>query len=227
MFSNKDLESSWRDYLGEEFKKEYMIDLVNFLNSENNKGKVIYPQAQDIFSAFEQTAFDKVKVVIIGQDPYHGDGQAHGLSFSVKPGIKIPPSLANIYKEIKNDLGHEMPNHGYLMNWAKQGVLLLNTVLTVEQANAGSHRKKGWEYFTDKVIELLNTEKKNLVFILWGAPAQKKGAKIDTTKHLVLKSAHPSPLSAYRGFFDNHHFSKTNTYLVKHQIEPIDWHRLQ
>lgn len=221
--SNIRIEKSWKKYLSDEFHKDYMKSLRQFLANELEDKKIIYPHGGEIFSAFDLTPFDQTKVVIIGQDPYHGPGQAHGLCFSVKPGIKTPPSLVNIYKELKNDLDITPPTHGYLDDWAKQGVLLLNSVLTVEKGLAGSHRNKGWEIFTDKIIEVLNAEKENLVFILWGSPAQKKGAKIDEKKHLVLKSVHPSPLSAHRGFFGNKHFSQTNEYLLKHGKTPIKW----
>lgn len=217
------IEESWRHQLSEEFAKEYMVNLRKFLVEQLAQKKVIFPHGKEIFAALDITSFDKTKVVIIGQDPYHGDGQAHGLCFSVKPGVRTPPSLINIYKEMKEDLGIVQPGHGYLQAWAQQGVLLLNSVLTVERGKAGSHQNKGWEIFTDKVIEVLNERKQNLVFILWGSPAQKKGAKIDSRKHLILKSVHPSPLSAHRGFFGNNHFSKTNEYLIKHGKEPINW----
>ncbi len=217
------LEQSWQKALKSDFSKDYYKTLMRFLTEELNANKNIYPPKDDIFNAFNLTPFNNTKVVILGQDPYHGQGQAHGLCFSVQNGIKPPPSLKNIYKEIGNDLSILPPSHGNLSSWAKQGVLLLNTVLTVEEGKAGSHQKKGWEIFTDKVIELLNEKKKNLVFILWGSPAQKKGHCIDETKHLVLKSVHPSPLSAHRGFFNNNHFSKTNEYLISKGIKPIDW----
>lgn len=201
-----------------------MILLETFLSEELNKGKVIYPDFQEIFSAFDLTPFDKVKVVIIGQDPYHGTGQAHGLSFSVKPDVKIPPSLRNIYKELHSDIGFKIPHHGYLLPWARQGVLLLNAVLTVEAHKAGSHQKRGWERFTDVAVKALNDHRENLVFVLWGSFAQKKAADIiDPHKHLILKSVHPSPLSASRGFFGCCHFSKINDYLIKKDIGPIDW----
>ena len=220
---NIDIENTWKQRIGPEFDKSYMLDLKTFLDSEKSEGKTIYPAEEDIFSAFNQTPFDQVKVVIIGQDPYHGPDQAHGLSFSVRPGVKVPPSLRNIYKELHEDIGVEIPEHGYLIDWAKQGVLMLNTVLTVEAGKAGSHHKKGWEKFTDKVIEVLNEEKENLVFFLWGSPAQKKGAKVDESKHLILKSVHPSPLSSYRGFFGSKPFSKTNEYLKDKGIKEVDW----
>lgn len=217
------LEKSWQKKVGSELEKDYMHNLFDFISKEIKEGKVIYPDREDIFTAFEKTPFDRVKVVIIGQDPYHGEGQAHGLCFSVKKQVKIPPSLKNIYKELHEDVGVDIPSHGYLESWAKQGVLMLNNVLTVEQGKAGSHHKKGWEKFTDKVIDTLNNEKENLVFLLWGGPAQKKGAKVNPEKHLVLKSAHPSPLSSYRGFFGCKHFSKTNEYLKSKGIEEINW----
>lgn len=217
------IHSSWQNYLSGEFEKPYMKELLSFVESEYASGKKIYPPQNEIFSAFEYTPFDQVKVVIVGQDPYHGEGQAHGLLFSVKPGVKIPPSLRNIYKEIESDLGLSQPTHGYLESWAKQGVFLLNTVLTVEEGKPGSHRKKGWEIFTDKVIETLNEKNSNLVFVLWGSFAQGIGEKIDRDKHLVLTAAHPSPLSAYRGFFGCKHFSKINQYLESVDKEAVDW----
>lgn len=206
-----------------EFQASYMTNLREFLVDEAKKKKVIYPKGNEIFSALNETPFDKIKVVIIGQDPYHGPGQAHGMCFSVKPGVRIPPSLQNIYKELHRDLKIPMRNHGYLKSWAQQGVLLLNTVLTVEKGKAGSHRGKGWEIFTDKIISLLNNEKEHLVFLLWGSSAQQKAKMIDEKKHLVLRSPHPSPLSAHRGFLGNNHFSKANNYLKRLGIQPIDW----
>lgn len=217
------LEQSWLEKLQAEFEKEYMKKLRQFLLEEKRAGKVIYPASDQIFAAFNHTPFDRVKVVILGQDPYHGPGQAHGLSFSVPQGVRIPPSLKNIYKEINRDLGLPVPDHGYLKGWADQGVLLLNSVLTVEQAHAGAHQGKGWEKFTDKAVSLLNEERENLVFLLWGSYAQKKGAMIDTQKHLVLKSPHPSPLSAHRGFLGNGHFSAANMYLNESGMKEIDW----
>lgn len=199
-----------------------MQELLQFLHMEKKKGKKIFPPEEQIFSAFEQTPFNHVKVVILGQDPYHGLGQAHGLSFSVGAEVRLPPSLVNIYKELKSDLGNA-PSNGSLIHWAQQGVLLLNSVLTVEEGKAGSHHKKGWEQFTDKVIEILNREKNNLVFVLWGAPAQKKAAHVDDQKHLLIKSAHPSPLSSYRGFFGSKPFSKANDYLKAHHQREIAW----
>jgi len=216
-------EPSWKTRLEETFKLPYMQKLEAFLRGEMQVGKTIYPQKHGIFHALHVTPFDEVKVVILGQDPYHGEGQAHGLCFSVPKGVRVPPSLKNIYKEIGEDLGFEAPNHGCLESWAKQGVLLLNSVLTVEQSKAASHQKKGWEKFTDKVISLINDEKEHVVFILWGAYAQKKGAFIDASKHLVIHGLHPSPLSAHRGFFGQHYFSKTNTYLEECGQKPIDW----
>jgi uracil-DNA glycosylase len=193
------------------------------LQSEKEKGMIIFPPGNRIFSAFDQTPFDKVKVVILGQDPYHGMGQAHGLCFSVNDGIQIPPSLQNIFKELKTDNGFEIPQSGNLSKWANQGVFLLNATLTVRQNEAGSHQKKGWETFTDKVIQHISDQKEHVVFILWGKFAQSKNKLIDTTKHLVLVAAHPSPLSAYNGFLGCKHFSKTNDYLQRNHKEPIDW----
>ncbi len=217
------INKSWQVELQDEFTKDYFLDLKSFLSQEIKAKKIIYPDIDQIFTAFDLTPFDKTKVIIIGQDPYHGPNQAHGLSFSVKSGEKIPPSLKNIYNEIKLDLGHEIPEHGELTAWAKQGVLLLNTVLTVEKGKPASHRKKGWEIFTDKVIQTLSQKKENLVFILWGSPAQKKENLIDQKKHLILKSVHPSPLSAHRGFFNNHHFSKANEFLLSKGLSAINW----
>lgn len=196
---------------------------MQFLENEAKSSKIIYPAQEDIFQALNSTPFSSVKVVILGQDPYHGPGQAHGLCFSVKKGVKIPPSLANIYKELETDLGISPPNHGHLISWAQQGVLLLNNVLTVEDGKPGSHHKKGWELFTDHIVELLNESRENLVFILWGSPAQKKASKLDSSKHLLIKSVHPSPLSSYRGFFGSKPFSQTNNYLLSRNIKPIDW----
>jgi uracil-DNA glycosylase len=219
----KQIEKSWTPFLKDEFKKNYTKELMNFLDKERASGKKIYPDEKHIFKAFELTPFNKVKVVILGQDPYHGPQQAHGLSFSVRKGIKIPPSLINIFKELKNDTSIDFPSHGCLESWTKQGVLLLNAVLTVENGRAGSHHNKGWEKFTDKVIEVLNTEKENLVFILWGDAAQKKAVRVDPKKHLLLKSVHPSPLSCYRGFLGSKPFSQTNVYLEAHGIQTINW----
>ena len=217
------IDPSWKEVIGDEFKKPYMDDLRHFLKSEADAGKIIYPPAPDIFSAFNLTPFDKVKVVIIGQDPYHGPGQAHGLCFSVKKDVRIPPSLVNIYKELKDDMGITPPDHGFLEDWAKEGVLLLNNVLTVEHGKAGSHHGQGWEVFTDKIIQVLNEKKENLVFILWGSPAQKKAAAVDPEKHFILKSVHPSPLSSYRGFFGSKPFSQTNKFLKAKGLREIDW----
>ena len=219
---NLDIEPTWNKILENEFEKPYFKNLNNFLDKELNQGKVIYPQGCDIFNAFKFTPFNKVKVVIIGQDPYHGEGQAHGLCFSVKPEVKLPPSLKNIYKELLSDLEIKPPDHGHLTAWAKEGVLMLNSVLTVEAKTPGSHRKKGWEEFTDKIIQELNDKKEHIVFILWGNDAKKKACQVDRTKHLVLESAHPSPFSV-KNFHGCKHFSKTNQYLKKHGIKPIDW----
>jgi uracil-DNA glycosylase len=217
------LHPSWQAAIGEEFDKPYMQSLRAFLKQEKADGKTIFPPSPLIFNAFNHTPFDKVRVVIIGQDPYHGIGQAHGLSFSVPEGVALPPSLMNIYKEIEADLGIKMSRKGDLTPWANQGVLLLNATLTVAMANAGSHQKRGWETFTDAAIAALNTQREGLVFVLWGSYAQKKGEMIDYKKHLVLKSTHPSPLSAHRGFFGNHQFSKINEYLIKHGQAQIEW----
>lgn len=217
------LDPSWMAVVGQEFEKPYMQDLRTFLKQEKASGKTLFPSSENIFKAFNSTPFDQVKVVLLGQDPYHGVGQAHGLSFSVQPGVAMPPSLLNIFKEIQDDIGVPMPSHGSLQSWADQGVLLLNATLTVEQGKAGSHQKKGWEMFTDKAIEALSREREGLVFLLWGAYAQKKDALIDSSKHLVLKSPHPSPLSARRGFFGSKHFSKTNEWLQARGESPIDW----
>lgn len=216
------IEQSWKDQLKDEFEKDYFVKLTDFVRVEY-KAKQIFPPARLIFNAFEHTPFDKVKVVILGQDPYHNDGQAHGLSFSVPDGIPAPPSLVNIFKEINRDLGIPVPRSGNLTRWANQGVLLLNATLTVQAHMAGSHQKKGWEAFTDAAIHQLAEKRENLVFILWGAYAQKKASFIDPNKHLVLRSVHPSPLSAYNGFFGNSHFSTTNKYLQSKGIAPIEW----
>ena len=217
------LEESWKSRLINEFNAPYMNELKSFLLQEKQAGKHVFPPGEEIFSAFNTTVFDNVKVVILGQDPYHGDHQAHGLSFSVKPGIAVPPSLRNIYAELKSDVHFNPPQHGFLKQWAEQGVLLLNAVLTVERGMAASHRNRGWERFTDKVIELLAQERENLVFLLWGSYAQKKAAGVDRKKHLVLQAPHPSPLSAHRGFLGCRHFSKTNQYLTESGQEPIQW----
>jgi uracil-DNA glycosylase len=220
---NIKLEPGWKAILKDEFSKPYMVKLKEFLRRELDAGKKIYPKPSEIFNAFNHTPFDKVKVVILGQDPYHGEGQAHGLSFSVRPGVALPPSLLNIFKELQNDLQIPRASHGYLKAWAEQGVLLLNATLTVEADKAGSHQKKGWEEFTDKAIQALSERRENIAFVLWGAYAQKKGAVIDRKKHLVLECCHPSPLSASRGFFGSKPFSKINTYLRKTGQSEIDW----
>lgn len=216
------IEPSWKIRLKDEFVKEYFSELTGFVRDEYKKFR-IYPPGREIFNAFEYCSFDLVKVVIIGQDPYHGPGQANGLCFSVRDGIPFPPSLINIFTEIKRDLGKELPRSGDLARWAKQGVLLLNATLTVRANSPGSHQHRGWEQFTDAVINRLSDEKEHIVFMLWGSYAQKKGEVIDTGKHLVLKSPHPSPLSANRGFFGNSHFSKANDYLRIHGKKGIDW----
>ena len=216
------IEESWKQRLAEEFEKDYFIKLTEFVRAEY-ASKEVYPPAKLIFNAFDHCPFDDVKVVIIGQDPYHGPGQAHGLCFSVAEGVPNPPSLQNIFKEILSDLGKPLPPNGDLTRWASQGVLLLNATLTVQAHQAGSHQRKGWETFTDAAIRHLAEEREHIVFILWGAYAQKKGAFIDRNKHLVLTSAHPSPLSAYNGFFGNKHFSRANEYLKAHGIEEIEW----
>ncbi len=216
------IDASWKEVLMNEFEKDYFKKLTEFVQNEYNT-KTIYPPQSEIFSAFGFTPFENVKVVILGQDPYHGEGQANGLSFSVADGIKLPPSLRNIYKELKDDVGIEISTSGNLESWAKQGVLLLNATLTVEATKAGSHQKKGWETFTDAVIQTLSDKKENIVFILWGAYAQKKGAKIDRSKHLVIETAHPSPLGAYRGFWGSKPFSTTNQFLKSKNITEIDW----
>ncbi len=213
----------WQAQLAGEFEQSYMQELKAFLQQQKQAHKVIFPHSNNWFHALETTPLSKVKVVILGQDPYHQPDQAHGLCFSVKPGVAIPPSLNNIYKELKNDLDIEPVRHGYLESWAKQGVLLLNAVLTVEQNQANAHQGKGWEQFTDKVIATINETRQNVVFMLWGSYAQKKGAMIDADKHLVLKAPHPSPLSAHRGFLGCKHFSQANQYLQKHGQTPIDW----
>jgi len=216
------IESSWKAVLQPEFDKDYFANLTEFVRNEY-RSKKVFPPAPLIFNAFDQCPFNNVKVVIIGQDPYHGDGQAHGLCFSVNDGVDFPPSLINIFKEINRDLGKTMPDSGNLIRWAHQGVLLLNASLTVQAHMAGSHQGKGWETFTDSVIRILAEKKENLVFLLWGSYAQKKGEFIDTRRHLVLKSVHPSPLSAYRGFIGNNHFSLANKYLRERGQQEIDW----
>ncbi|ACH37831.1 uracil-DNA glycosylase [Citrifermentans bemidjiense Bem] len=219
------LEAGWKSHLLEEFQKLYMSELKEFLRLEIARKKTIYPKGSEYFNAFNSTSFDKVKVVVLGQDPYHGPGQAHGLSFSVPRGVDIPPSLVNIFKEIQTDLGltQEDFRHGYLKSWADQGVLLLNSVLTVEAGRAASHQAKGWEIFTDRAVSMLNEKKDHLVFMLWGAYAQRKGGVIDEKRHLVLRAPHPSPLSAHRGFLGCRHFSQANAYLARHGRDPIDW----
>ncbi len=217
------LEPSWKSQLLAEFEKDYMKNLKSFLQIQRAEKKEIFPQGSEYFAALNLTPFDQVKIVIMGQDPYHGPKQAHGLAFSVKPGTPLPPSLKNIFKELQSDMSLPMPASGHLQKWADQGVLLLNAVLTVENGAANSHQGKGWEEFTDQIIHILNDQKEHLVFILWGSYAQKKGAFIDRKKHLVLESAHPSPLSSYRGFFGSKPFSKANTYLKLIGQKPIDW----
>ena len=217
------LEPSWKDRVGDYLLRPEMRALAEFLRSEKAKGKRIFPPGPQIFAALDATPFDAVKVVVLGQDPYHGPGQAHGLCFSVAPGVDVPPSLVNIFKEIERDLGIARPNHGYLMPWAKQGVLLLNAELTVESGRAGSHQGKGWEGFTDHIVECLDREGEGLVFLLWGSYAQAKGRIIDTRRHRVLKAPHPSPLSAHRGFLGCGHFSAANQYLAQRGRSPIDW----
>lgn len=216
------IENSWKEKLREVFSQDYFSDLVSFVKDEYSRHQV-FPPGPEIFNAFWHCPIDRVKVVILGQDPYHGQGQAHGLSFSVKPGVPFPPSLLNIFKEIKTDLGKDIPANGDLTRWADQGVFLLNATLTVRANQAGSHQNKGWEEFTDQVIQLLSNEREHLVFLLWGSFAQKKSALIDGSKHLILTAPHPSPLSSYRGFFGCGHFSKTNSYLSSKGITPINW----
>ncbi|GAA0407758.1 uracil-DNA glycosylase [Cocleimonas flava] len=224
MNTNSKLEQSWLDKIGEEFDKPYMQELKQFLHNEKAQGKNILPPASLWFNALNNMPFEKLKVVVLGQDPYPTAGHAHGLCFSVLPDVKpLPKSLLNINKELQSDLGIDNSHTGYLQSWAEQGVLLLNAVLTVEEGNANAHQGKGWERFTDSIIQTINEEKEHVVFILWGAYAQKKGVFIDTSKHLVIKSAHPSPLSAYRGFFESKPFSRTNAYLEEFGETPIDW----
>ncbi len=213
----------WRERLDPEFDQPYMKSLADFLAAEEEAGKTLFPASQHCFNALNSTPFDKVSVVILGQDPYHGPGQAHGLCFSVRPGVRTPPSLVNIFKELESEADFTTPDHGCLQPWAEQGVLLLNSVLTVVQGQAGAHQGKGWEMFTDRVIEQLNAGAENVVFILWGSYAQKKGRIIDREKHLVLQGPHPSPLSAYRGFFGCGHFRQANDWLVAKGRAPIDW----
>lgn len=216
------INGDWLEALKDEFKKDYYKQLFEKVNEEY-RTRLIFPPANDIFNAFHLTPLKDVKVVILGQDPYHGNNQAHGLCFSVKPEVEIPPSLVNIYKELHDDLGCTIPDHGYLVKWAKQGVLMLNTVLTVRAHHANSHRGIGWEEFTDAAIRVLNTQDRPIVFILWGRPAQMKKAMLNNPKHLILEAPHPSPLSSYRGFFGSRPFSKTNQFLEANGVEPIDW----
>ncbi|AOY88534.1 uracil-DNA glycosylase [Marinobacter salinus] len=213
----------WSKHLSNEFRQPYMRELAEFLASEEQAGKVLFPARQHCFNALNSTPLDKVSVVILGQDPYHGPGQAHGLCFSVRPEVTLPPSLVNIFKEIQSDLGIDPPDHGCLQPWAEQGVLLLNSVLTVVQGQAGAHQGKGWETFTDKVIETINRERDGVVFLLWGSYAKKKGQHIDRNRHLVLDGPHPSPLSAYRGFFGCQHFSRANDWLQQKGQQPVNW----
>lgn len=217
------LEPSWKQELFAEFAKPYMVNLRAFLKNEIDAGQRVYPKPSNWFAAFDHTPIDKVKVVILGQDPYHGPGQAHGLSFSVPEGVRPPPSLLNIFKELETDLGVKRPNHGSLIKWADQGVLLLNSVLTVRDSQAASHQNRGWEEFTDSAIRVLNDKCEHLVFVLWGSYAQKKGQFIDRNKHLIIQGVHPSPLSASRGFIGSRPFSKCNDYLVRQGKQPIDW----
>ena len=217
------LVNDWESVLKEEFKKKYFLDLIQFLKKQKEGNKIIYPDQENIFKAFQLTTIKNIKVVILGQDPYHGDGQAHGLSFSVPEGVKLPPSLKNILKELESDLNVNVRTSGDLSHWAEQGVLLLNAVLTVEAGLANSHQGKGWEQFTDEIIKYISSVKKNVVFILWGSYAQKKKSLIDDRKHFIIEGVHPSPLSSYRGFFGSRPFSKTNQYLKSHGIEEIQW----
>lgn len=223
--ANVKIDASWKEVLRNEFGKAYFLQLKQFLVQEKQSGQRIFPPGKEIFNAFDTTPFDKVKVVIIGQDPYHGPGQAHGLCFSVKPDVPTPPSLVNIYKELTDDpqVNFQIPNHGYLQQWAEQGILLLNATLTVRAHQAGSHQNKGWEQFTDAAIHAVNEQKEGIVFMLWGSYAQRKGNFINAQKHLVLRSPHPSPLSAYRGFFGNRHFSQCNQFLREKGQTEIDW----
>lgn len=214
---------TWKEAIGAEKQQAYFQQILQFVHNERATGKTVFPPQNEVFSAFALTEFSDVKVVILGQDPYHGFNQAHGLAFSVKPGIAPPPSLVNMYKELSSDVGFQIPQHGYLVDWAKQGVLLLNTVLTVEQGKAHSHANIGWETFTDKVIAQLNQHREKLVFLLWGSHAQKKGQFIDRSRHCVLTAPHPSPLSAHRGFLGCRHFSRANDYLRPQGIQEINW----
>ncbi|MDT9587531.1 MAG: uracil-DNA glycosylase [Candidatus Arsenophonus melophagi] len=215
---------TWRDVIGSEKKQAYFRDTLTYIDKVRQQGKIIFPSKNDVFNAFRYTELSKVRVVILGQDPYHCPNQAHGLAFSVRPGVPIPPSLLNIYKELERDIvGFKCPNHGYLISWAQQGILLLNTILTVEKGKAHSHSYLGWEIFSDKVIAAINQYRTGVVFLLWGVHAQKKDQFIDKEKHFILKAAHPSPFSAYRGFFGCKHFSKTNEFLIRQGSPPIDW----
>ncbi len=216
------IENDWLEAIGSEFRQPYYAELYKFIKSEYSRS-IIYPSAEDIFNAFHFTPLSQVKIVVLGQDPYHNEGQAHGLCFSVKPQVDIPPSLVNIYQELREDLGCYIPNNGYLEKWAKQGVLLLNTVLTVRAHQANSHQGMGWEKFTDAVIRAVNAQDRPVVFLLWGRPAQMKRSMLSNPKHLILEAPHPSPLSAYRGFFGCKHFSMANDFLKKQGIDPIDW----
>ena len=217
------LEPGWRERLASEFEQPYMAELKRFLLAERDRGKRIFPKGSEWFRALDLTPLEKVRVVILGQDPYHGLGQAHGLCFSVRHGVQPPPSLVNIFKELRSDVGVEPAQHGFLEHWAEQGVLLLNSVLTVEMGRAASHREKGWERVTDAIIQLVNAKEEPVVFMLWGSYAQKKAAFVDTSRHLVLKAPHPSPLSAHSGFFGCRHFSKANAFLEARGLPPIDW----
>jgi len=217
------LNSEWLDVLESEFQQDYMVRLKQFLLERGRAGAEIYPPGPEIFNALDSTPLSRVKVVILGQDPYHGPGQAHGLCFSVRPGVRVPPSLVNIFKELRSDLGIEVPGSGCLQAWAERGVLLLNAVLTVERGQAGAHQGKGWEQFTDAIVKAVNDKCDNVVFLLWGSQAQKKGANINRNKHLVLKASHPSPLSAHRGFLGCRHFSTANDWLKERGKEPVDW----
>jgi uracil-DNA glycosylase len=217
------IDESWKTALQSEFDSSYMDELRQFLKAEKASGKIIYPHSRNWFRALELTPLDAVRVVILGQDPYHGEGQAHGLCFSVKPGVKPPPSLVNIYKELQSDLGIPRAQHGFLEHWSKQGVLLLNTVLTVEAGQPASHKGRGWERFTDAIIKAVNDRPTPVIFLLWGAHAQKKAAFVDDNRHLVIRSAHPSPLGAYKGFFGSAPFSKANQFLTQNALPPIDW----
>lgn len=221
--ANVKISESWKGPLAAEFASPYMASLKNFLVHEKEQGKRIFPKGSEYFRALDLTPLEDVRVVILGQDPYHGEGQAHGLCFSVRPGVRLPPSLVNIYQELQDDLGIPPARHGFLEHWARQGVLLLNSVLTVEMGRAASHQGKGWERFTDAVIRIVNEQEKPVVFILWGSYAQRKASFVDQRKHLVIRSAHPSPLSAQNGFFGSRPFSRANAFLVEHGREPIDW----